>query len=61
MCRNPVVDDDILQHVDVQRDVEGSGAHGGHLAEHDVLRDTVTIILLAHRSGLHKDLHGLLE
>jgi len=56
-----VVDNDVLEHVNVQRDVEGAGSDRCNLAEEDVLRHPMTIVSLADCCRLHKDLDRLLE
>jgi hypothetical protein len=56
-----VIDDGVLQHIDVNSDIERSSAHRGHLSEDNVLRDTVTIVSLSHCGSLHENLNGLFE
>lgn len=48
-----MIDDDILQHVDVEGDIERTSTHGCHLAEDDVLRDTMAIISFADCCRFH--------
>jgi len=56
-----VVDDDILQHVHVERDIEGACAHRSHLTKHDVFCDTMAVIPLSDGGSLHENLDRLLE
>lgn len=56
-----MVNDSILQHIDVQRNVKRSSTHRRHLTEHDILRNAMTIILLTNSGSLHQDFNGLLE
>jgi riboflavin synthase alpha subunit len=51
----------VLQHVNVERNVEASRAHRGHLTEDHIFGDAVAVVLLAHRGGFHQDFDGLLE
>ena len=56
-----VIYNDILQHINVQRDVKGTRSHGCHLSEHDVFSDTVAIVLFSNRGSFHENFNGLLE
>ena len=56
-----MVHDCIFQHVNVECYLECTSAHRCHLTEHNVLRDTVTVVLLPNSSRLHQNFDSLLE
>lgn len=56
-----MINDSVLQHVNVESHIKSASAHWRQLAEHDILGDAMTIVLLADRSCFHENLHRLLE
>ena len=56
-----VVRHHVLEHVHVQVQVKGAGAHRRHLAKHHVLRHTLAVVHVAHCGRLHEDLDRLLK
>ena len=56
-----MIDDHILQHIDIESDIKRPRAHWCHLSEHDVLCDTVAVVLLANRGCLHENFDGFFE
>ncbi len=59
--REAMIDNSILQHINIEGHLECPRTHWCHLSEHNVLRNAVTIILLADSCRLHQDFDRLLE
>jgi len=56
-----IIHDDILQHVEIQLNTEGAGAHGRHLPEEHVLRNTMAIVLRPHHGSFRQNFDRFLE
>lgn len=51
----------VLEHLDVQRDVEGAGTHWSELTEQDAFCDSGAVISFSNRCSFHQDLDRLFE
>jgi hypothetical protein len=56
-----VIDDGVLEHVDVQGNIESASSHRCQLPKHHILGNTMAVILLSYGRGLHEDLHRFFE
>ena len=56
-----MVHNHILEHINVQVEIERTRAHWCQLAQEHILRNTPAIVHIAHRRGLDQQLDRLLE
>lgn len=56
-----VVNNDVLEHLEVETDVKRAGTHVSDLSKENVLGHTPAIVHVSHSGSLHQDLNGLLE
>ena len=56
-----MIDNRVLEHVDIKRNVEATCAHRCELAKHDVLCYPMTIILFTDCRRFHQNFHRFLE
>lgn len=52
---------DVLEHLNVERDVERAGTHRSKLTEQDALCNTSAVVPLSNGCSFHQDLDRLFE
>lgn len=51
----------VLEHLEIECNIESAGSHGCELSEQDILCHSCAMISFSDSSCLHQDLHRLLE